>query len=372
MFEFGPTDSGRLVAFLELEGRLMRQEEWWIPPDLEREIRFLEGKSPKNVGLEHRMFMSDDARSARCAAFVNRRWGTHQGDAETGFIGFIAAAQDAMELLGTVLESAEDWLVTKGCNRVILGFDGVPGGRLGIRCNDFDRPPRFPEPWQPPFYMVFLDDLGYARYKPWLSWSFDLHAEELISLSQRVLARSICSVRPFRSADRDSELTISRDLFNTGFAASWDYYPMSQGELEEEFSSFGLLGDAEQILFAEVQGVPAGVCIGAPDLSDLMRSLQGVSPTEEQIRAYLRHDDCIKASPNTLAVHPDFRGMHVGPVLLASLFQVYKKRGMGDVEALYVDADNVEMVSLMTAFGGRPTQRYTHFTRKLDARPHRE
>jgi GNAT superfamily N-acetyltransferase len=153
-----------------------------------------------------------------------------------------------------------------------------------------------------------------------------------------------------------------REIFNVCFNDTWDYYPITQEEFDEEMKPLQSSGDPNQMLIAEVDGTVAGVCLGVPDPSQSRVVIRGGFAA---IRRRLSRTSGPPGFPTTLAVLPGYRGMHVGHTLLAGLLMYYRKLGAYDIEAPYVNAANTPMVSLMESFAGEGTVRYHNFEKPI-------
>jgi L-amino acid N-acyltransferase YncA len=64
-------------------------------------------------------------------------------------------------------------------------------------------------------------------------------------------------------------------------------------------------------------------------------------------------------------VRVEHRGRHVGHTLLATLFRNYEAAGMTEVEAVFIDPENKQMVNLLDSFDGQRIERYHTFWKNL-------
>ncbi|MBW4720404.1 GNAT family N-acetyltransferase [Saccharothrix obliqua] len=358
-------DEAGVREFARRERDFLADHPLWVPPAEEPLVDLLRGGPALHEGIEHALFAVSDNGSdvARCAVFVNRRWQRHHGS-NAGFLGCFAAAEGADEAVVELTAAAERWLAERGADSVIAGYDGNCGTALGFRTAEHHRPPRSPEPWHPPHYAKQLAAAGYREHRPWLSWRFDLHDPKTRELMELVTRRRMCEVRPL---DRDrwvEESASAQAVFNECFTAAWDYYPLTDAEMAGEMAVYER-ADPGQILFAEVDGEIAGLCSGSPDHTALLRELDG--RWDEDARRWFDERAALvrEGTGTTLAVRERFRGRHVGHTLLAALFAHYESVGMTEVEAVFIDPDNSQMVDLLDSFGGTRVARYHTFGKSL-------
>jgi hypothetical protein len=85
------------------------------------------------------------------------------------------------------------------------------------------------------------------------------------------------SVR-IRTADMknlERDVRILMEIFNETWADNWGFVPMTEAELKKTVEDFKLLLAPEIALVAEVDGEPAAISIGLPNLNEAIRDING-------------------------------------------------------------------------------------------------
>ena len=120
---------GELSKFIKLPFRLHRGTPW-VPPLIFERRQFLnKAKNPyfEHAEAEYLMAWRDGEPVGRITAQVDRRWDEYQGGSD-GQFGFIEAEDDP-EVFEALLGAAEDWVRSKGRQRLV----GTAGPSVGVR-----------------------------------------------------------------------------------------------------------------------------------------------------------------------------------------------------------------------------------------------
>src|SRR6185312_6537526 len=91
-------------------------------------------------------------------------------------------------------------------------------------------------------------------------------------------------------------------------------------EFNELFGPMKPVLDPRQLLIAEVEGEPAGLCFGMPDWTPLFRSFRGRMGPLQIVRLLTGARRYQRAGLLAIAVLPSQRGKHIGQTLAATLY----------------------------------------------------
>lgn len=362
-----------LRRFLQLERELMAGEPLFVSATDADIERFLTGRSALCEGIEQSLFVASRGGRdvARCAAFVNRGWQQHHGEA-AGFIGLFAAGTGVEAEVVEMLDQAEEWLGRRDVTRVIAPFNGHAGvGLFGLQTDAFSEALNFPYAWAPPRYGDYLAAAGYHRSHPWWTFTTDLRSERYLAASKRAMAEARCRVRPIDKRRWAQEWETLTRLWNEGFSAEWEFQPFAVAELREYFDPLKPFVDPRQHLIAEMDGEPAGFCIGLPDLNPLLRKARGRAGPATITRLALTRFGPRGLRPRragliAIALLPEHRGRRIGQALTATLYHRYAQLGLDEVEYGLVNDSNRASRSLAESLGGEGRVIFHHFDKRLD------
>jgi ribosomal protein S18 acetylase RimI-like enzyme len=173
-------------------------------------------------------------------------------------------------------------------------------------------------------------------------------------------------VRTFDKKRWQEEWELVCNLFNRTFQDEWEFYPLTVEEWCEFYDPVKPLFDSRQALFAEVDGEPVAVCIGAPDYNPLFRKARGKLGPWGQVRFALGARRTRGAGLWLIGVLPEQRGKHIGQTLAATLYRRYEELGLNQAEYHIVNEQNLGSRSLAESLGGEGRVLYHNYDRRLD------
>jgi GNAT superfamily N-acetyltransferase len=359
-----PDDAAGRRRFIRLERELQEREPAFVSTIDADEDKFLSGQAAFNRGIDHALFVASNGGDVgRCAAFVNHRY-QEQHQEPVGFIGHFAAASNAEGEVLELLNVAEEWLGQRGVTRVIAPYSFL--GMFGLRAAEFEEDPLFPFRWHPPYYARYLEAAGYRPSYPWWSYRVEFGSERYREASRRAIADARCEVRPFDKKRWREDWELVSVLFNKTFRDEWEFYPLTAEEWCEFYDPVKALFDPQQALIAEVDGEPAGVCLGSPDWNPLLRRAKGKLGLIGQLRFALGARRTHRAGLWLVGVLPEHRGRHIGQTLAATLYRRYEELGLGEAEYHIVNEVNRGSRSLAESLGGVGRVLYQNYDRRLD------
>ena len=137
----------------------------------------------------------------------------------------------------------------------------------------FDAPPAVQLAYNPPYYAELLEGYGLRRAHDLHAWWADADREpdaRLLRVAAAIRARGRITVRPLRLADYDAEVDRAELLLNEVLEQTRGFVPVTSAELRFAARQFRALFRPELVLFAEVDGVPAGIVLAMPDFNQAL------------------------------------------------------------------------------------------------------
>ena len=208
----------------------------------------------------------------RVASIENRTHNEYHDD-RVGFFGFFSF-RDA-DVAGELMKQVRSDLADLGLNPIRGPFSPTQNDECGLQIEGFGGRPYFGMPYNPPWYEEVYDGLGLEPVRDHLAYRLDPGMQaafdgRMATLVERVRARVPATVRPVDMGRLEEEAALVSRVFNESLAEEWNFMPLSP-ERAMEFTKdlVGHLG-ADCVLIAEVDGQPAGLSIGFPDLNEFM------------------------------------------------------------------------------------------------------
>jgi hypothetical protein len=299
---------------------------------------------------------------ARCAALINEPWQRRLGRWEDGMVGYFAAAEGAADEVAQMLQAAEQWLKRHNMRKAIAGCNGNALLGMGILTDSFLESPMFPLPWNPRYYMRYLDAAGYMGVYPWWIYEIDFGKAAYKRWKERALQSEGCEVRPAQGR-WSTQVEKLRHLFNKGFDREWEMQDFTRGEFDEAYGWLGPVIDRKMLQFVHVEGRrdPVGFAFGFPDWTPLFRDWAGKDPD----MAALKKFRFTRAGVLAGAFLPEYRLKDYGAKAGATLFDHFEKLGLPG--ALYYPVNHVNMASrgLAETMGGTGRMLYHCYDKQL-------
>jgi GNAT superfamily N-acetyltransferase len=343
------TDKSRLNEFIRFERELVGDQPLFTS-DLDSDVRKrLSGQSEMTKEMELAAFANDRARGV---AIVNPQWQRSHAEPQTGFIGYFAAAPDSEGPAIEILDAAEDWLGRRGMTRVIAPYNGNAFIGMSALTDAFGDRPIFPMPWNPPYYERYILAAGYSPAYPLWYYEVDFEYERYRDFTERALESPECSVREIDKRRWSDEVETLRVLWNEGFADEWEFLQYTPEQFSEFFKDLKQVFDSRTLLIAEVEGEPAGLVMGMPDLGDAFRAIRGRLGPIKVLRLMLTTRKPPGVGLLGIAVRPAFRGRRIGATLASTLYRNLESMGFTKSSYYLVNDSNVQSRGLAESLGG--------------------
>jgi hypothetical protein len=271
------TTRAELERFIRVPMRLNAQDPNWIAP-LMFERR--EALSPKvNPFFQHADYQfwlarRDGRDVGRISAQIDHLART-DADAPAGYFGMIAAEDDA-EIFRALLATAEDWLRTRDCARILGPFNLSINEEVGLLVDGFDTPPMLMMGHDARYAGGRIEAQGYAKVKD--VYAYISGVPTFTSGVEARLKRPAppgAVLRPIRMKDFDGEVRTLVDIWNDAWAHNWGFAPVTEAETRHLGESLKLLLHPRLIWFVEIDGEAAGFGALLPNLNDAIFDLKG-------------------------------------------------------------------------------------------------
>jgi GNAT superfamily N-acetyltransferase len=357
-------DSGRaLRQFIDLPYRLYRNDPCFVPP-LRRERRDLFSKTrhPFFAHAEAAFFLARRAGRVvgRIEAIVNHARAARP-EVRTGFFGAYECAHDRAAS-DALLDAAAASLRARGKTVMRGPYTHSQNEEYALLVDGFDAPPVVQLAYNPPYYAELLESYGLRRAHDLHAWWADADREpdpRLLRVAAAIRKRGRIGVRPLRLSDYDAEVDRAERLLNEVLAETRGFVPVTNAELRFAAAQFRSLFRPELVLFAEVDGVPAGIVLAMPDFN---QALAGVPDGRLfpfgwlRIARGLREIDQLRLL--ALGVRPAFRRRGIELLLCLELRETARRLGYRGGELSMVWEDNDAIHPTIAAMGGRRTKTY--------------
>ncbi|MBW1896831.1 MAG: hypothetical protein JRI47_07210 [Deltaproteobacteria bacterium] len=162
-----------------------------------------------------------------------------------------------------------------------------------------------------------------------------------------------------------------RDIFEDAWSKNWGFVPFTAAEFKHLGASLKLLVDDEYVQIAEVDGVPAAMIVGMPNVNEVIRDLNGrLFPfgwLKVLWRLKVRYPKSARVA--LMGVRRRYQDSLLGAALAFTIIDAVRppgvRRGIKDVELSWILEDNVRMRHMIEALGGVAYKRYRIYGKEL-------
>ncbi len=363
-----------LRAFIDFPYRLYRKYPAWAPPLRQDTRHALNPK--KNAFFDHGAiypFLAFDASGAvagRIAAIVNGMHLKTYGDG-LGYFGFFETVE-AYEVAEALLDAA--------CGR--LREEGLTGARgpanpsindtCGLLVDGFDKEPGILMPYNPPYYLSFLERYGFRRAMT--MWGYYVHKKyvqtaklergvEIVKRRNPGIALRTLDMKRF-----DEEVQTIRDIYNDGWVDNWGHVPMTEREFAQLAAQMKQIVDPNIVYFIEDHGVPVGFSVSLPNINQLLRHVRDgrLFPFGLfQILIREKFGGVTEIRTPILGVRKEYQGRGLDAIVNLAAIQNGPQYGYEASELSWVLDANLRQRNALIAIGGVVDKEYAMLEKTL-------
>jgi GNAT superfamily N-acetyltransferase len=362
-----------LTRFIKLPFRLHGGTPW-VPPLISERRHFLNrDKNPYFEHAEAEYFLAwrDGEPVGRITAQIDRRWDEFQGGND-GQFGFIEAEDDPA-IFETLLETAEEWVRSRGRERLIGPMDFTTNDECGLLIEGFDRRPMILEPWHPPYYRERLEALGYGKEMDLLMWflrmgqlkeGLGFHPAIHEAASKMENEHGI-TIRNMRRRDLSAEISRFMEVYNAAWEKNWGFVPITEDEVKFQASNLKQILDERWAFVAERGDEVVGAALTLPDINQVMPRLNGRLLPLGWLRFLLGKRKIDEVRVFALGVKPEYQHTGVAAGLYIKHLEATDPDGVMAGEEGWILETNEPMNRAMEGMGGKVVKRYRLYVKSL-------
>jgi hypothetical protein len=267
-----------LEGFIRLPWQIYRDDPHWVPP-LRKDVRFKLNRL-KHPFFEHarmELFLATRGQNTvgRIAAIVDDRHNEFHHD-HTGFFGMFECIDD-YHVAESLLAAAEHWCKDQHMDCIRGPMNLSMNDECGFLLEGFDSDPVLMMPYNFKYYLDYCERYGFKKAK-------DLYAylkgevgvnERIGRLVERIKKKENIAVRSINMKKFTSEVELIKEIYNAAWELNWGFVPMTSNEMDLLARDLKSICEPELVLFAEVNGQPAGVSITLPDYNQVLKKING-------------------------------------------------------------------------------------------------
>jgi GNAT superfamily N-acetyltransferase len=360
--------------FLTFPWQIYRGDPLWVPPILserEKVIDPAQGSFFKD-GCAELFIAWKDGRPSATLSLAEDYNNTRIVGCKECMFGFVECIED-FDVFQTMFEFAEGRARKNGMKSLYGPFNLDREDSRGILIEGRDRPPAMLCGHHPPYYQTFFECYGFEKFgEDGLAYAIDLDVNDpklqrLSRLAEKVRERNPhFTVRSANIQDKDNEIDRITFLQNEGLKHLSAHVPYTRKDIEAMINPLIELADMDLVLFAEVDGKPAGFFPGVPNFNEIIIHLNGLRYPWDYFR-YWRYRNtkpkCI--SIKSVVVAPEYWDTGVATLLFDEMVKRVLARGYTWADLSLTGDENVDTWPLAHHMGARIYKRYRFYKKDL-------
>ncbi|HEY3250671.1 MAG TPA: hypothetical protein VGK25_06090 [Ignavibacteria bacterium] len=361
------------MNFIKLPWDIYRGDKYWVPPLIFDVRKNLDPK--KNPFFKHAemdLFLAEREGKVvgRIAAIKNDNHNNFHKD-KAGFFGFFETIDDH-EVSDLLLEKACEWCKEKGFDEILGPVNPSTNDECGLLVDGFDSSPVFLMTYNPRHYQQKIEDFGFEKAKD--LYAYRIPAEvindskimnRLERMAKLIKQKSDVITRNIDMKNLESEVRKIEEIYNSAWETNWGFVPLTTQEFDYMADSLKMVVDPDLVIFAEVNGKPAGFSLSLPDFNQVQKKMNGRLLPFGFIKLllYKKRIDWLRVI--IMGVKPEYQKRGIDSVFYLETIKMGNKNGYGGAEISWVLEDNMAMRMAAEKLGAKIYKTYRIYIKSL-------
>ncbi len=374
MLEIIPVHSRRdLKEFVCFPETLYSHIPGWIPPLRQERLEVLSPhKNPYYQHAKVQLFLAkrNGKTVGRISAQVDQEYEKRYG-VRMGHFGFFESEENK-ETAEALLKRAENFCREQGAPEMMGPFHFSINEEVGLLIEGFDQPLMTLMPYHLPYYSKLIENSGYKKAKDFYAWKYSIGEipQEPGEIAEQVYQEPNLKIRNLDPKNFQQDIRIVLDIFNSVWENNWGFVPFTPEELKKISKDLKLILDPDLAFIAEVSGKPVGICVGVPNIYDLIYDLKGKLFPWGIFKLLYRIKKRKYRSGRLmlLGVTKDFRGGVLGGLSILLYVEILKRsqqKGLDWGELSWTLEDNMAVNASIEFMGGKKYKTYRVYQKHL-------
>jgi GNAT superfamily N-acetyltransferase len=371
-----------LMEFISFAWDVYTEDPNWVPPLVSMMKEMFDRQ--KNPFWEHSEYHNLVARRdgkvvGRISAIVNDNHNrTH--DDRVGFFGFFEVLED-YEAAEALFDAASEWLRAREMSAIRGPVHPSVNDEYGLLVDGFDSPPVVMMPYNPPYYVDFIERYGFA--KAMNLWAYHLDTSifggervdklpaKLVRVAEAARKRYNYVVRSFNLKDWDAEVERFKKVYNSAWEKNWGAVAMTDHEIHHLADGLRQIMDPDLVFVVEKDGEVVGVSLTLPDVCQaLLRAYPRPTTWEPwtllKFMWHLKIGSCVDGMRVLiLGVLEPYRGRGVDALLYYETAMAALPKGYKNAEMSWILETNEPMNRACQFLGGEVYKTYRIYEKPL-------
>jgi hypothetical protein len=365
------TTPAQQAQFLDVPWRVYRDDPHWVAPIQSDVAKKFDPSNPffQYGRLQQFIAVKDGVGIGRIVAAVNDRL-VEKEQQQIGLFGFFECVED-FAVFTALMTAAGAWLKHQGMTTVRGPIDLSTHNNCLFLADGFDSPPMVMMPYNPPYYIEFIERLGWQKAKDAYAYDFPLDRAlpPEYEKGYKIALKAGITFRPIhtKGALFEQDCISLYNLFTKAFEYNWSATPRTQAEFLEEAKALQSLVDPDVFPVAEYNGEMVGFWMSLPDYNIALKRVNGKLNLPGILKFLWYKRQINQGRVIAIASLPEFRRKMVplGLIYLGMRGGQLKGKPYKRAELSWVYEDNSPSRKLIESAGGKIYKTYRMYEKAL-------
>jgi GNAT superfamily N-acetyltransferase len=358
--------------FVDFPFQLFRDVPQWVPP-IKSGVRDVlnRNKHPFHEHSDADFFLAKngDEVVGRIAVLENKVYNKFHNKKQASF--YLYDSVDDQEVANKLFECAFDWSHKRGLE-YFLGPKGFsPFDGYGFVVEGFEhRQMMNMMNYNKANYPKFMENLGFTKVVDWVSCYAEIAKfnmpEKIRTVADKVRKQGKFKVHQFTSkSELKRYVPLIGDAYNKTFVNNWEYYPLTQKEVDWAFKDLTFVALPDLIKIITYKDEIVGFLLAFPDISAAFQRHNGnLTPSLIfDIQRELKKSDWIEF--NGVGVLPEYQGFGGNALLFDEIEKTAKSHHCVHGELTNIAETAVQMRKDLMNLGVKPYKNHRIFGKNI-------
>ncbi len=315
-----------IERFVRFPFKLYAGHPQWVPPFIvDVKTMMNPGKHPYYEHSDAEFFIAEKEGDVlgRIAALENKPFNRYHNAKDAEF--YLFECENDQEVANALFDTVFDWARARGLKKLVgpKGFGPLDG--YGIQIEGFEhRQMMNMMNYNYPYYRDLVENLGFTKVVDFVS-SYIQPQDFQLPPKVRKAADLAKKRGTFRVLDFKNKAEVRKwgerigQAYNKAFVDNWEYYPLSQREIDFVVDNVMTIVDPNLIKIIVKDDEVVGFVFPFPDVSAAMQKNQGKLGVFHIVRLLLEVKKTNWISFNGVGILPQFQGLGGNAVMYAEL-----------------------------------------------------
>ncbi len=347
----------QLMEFIKFPWKVYADSEYWVPPLIREQRRFLSLANPffQHAEAEYYLARRNGKTCGRISVSVDRNY-VNFHEEKMGCFGFLEMFED-YEVAKRLLDVARERLAQKGMEIMRGPFNFTTNHECGLLVDGFDTDPVMLSTYNPPYYRDLVELYGLRKSKDLYSYNIiDPTAEIDMSYMRKIAekaAENRVVARKVNLRDMRGEIERIKEVYNNAWSKNWGFVPLTEAEIDDFARHMKHLVVEDLAYIGELDGKPIGFLLFLPDYNVVAKKMNGkMGPI--QLAQFRWHKHRIqKGRLFMMGVHRDYQRTGIAAAMMDVAFNKAVQRGFKVADYSWILEDNMPVRAILKFAGAK-------------------